>query len=142
VTFRFIMARSGHESLIAYWQELGRRYYAPVSRRWSTHGLHGVAEHWREFFKPEPGAEVEVHESDVETRLEIRVCPLIKHLRENRREIVRSMCQHCYFVNEAIAAPAGLTARVSGGNGCSTQRFFKPDAATPPQNLEDIATAS
>ena len=102
----------------------------------------GVVEYWRAFFAAEPGAEVEVHEAPDEVRLEVKVCPLIRHLREHGREIVPEICQHCYFVSEAIAEPAGLAVRVCGGNGSCTQRFVKRHAALEPQNLEDIATAS
>ena len=109
---------------------------------WRAGGLRAVAEHWRAFFKHEPGAEVDVHESPDETRLEVRVCPAIRHLRADGREIVPVFCQHCYFVNEAVAEQAGLTVRVSGGNGCCTQRFMKRELAPAPQNLEDIATAA
>jgi hypothetical protein len=35
-----------------------------------------------------------------------------------------------------------MTVRVCGGNGRCTQRFMKATADLPPQNLEDIATAS
>ena len=46
------------------------------------------------------------------------------------------------LVSEAIAAPAGLTVRVQGGNGTCVQRFFKRGAGVEPQRLEDIAEAS
>ena len=141
-TFRFILARFGREGLVAYWRDLGARYHRPVGERWRAGGLRAVAEHWRAFFKHEPGAEVDVHESPDETRLEVRVCPAIRHLRADGREIVPVFCQHCYFVNEAVAEQAGLTVRVSGGNGCCTQRFMKRELAPAPQNLEDIATAA
>ncbi len=75
-------------------------------------------------------------------RVEVKTCPAIKHLRDQGREIVPCFCQHCYFVSEAIAAPAGLTVRVRGGNGSCVQRFIKRDAALEPQRLEDIAEAS
>ena len=141
-TFRFIMARRGIEGLRRYWQDMGSRYYAPVSKQWKQLGLRGVAEYWRAFFKAEPGAEVEVIEQVDEVRLEVRACPAIKHLRDHGREIVPCFCQHCHFVSEAIAAPAGLKVRVSGGNGSCVQRFSKRGAGVKPQRLEDIAEAS
>ncbi len=141
-TFRFILRHRGEEALIQYWKEIGAGYFAPVSRRWREHGLVAVAEHWRAFFSAEPGAEVEVIESQNEVRLEVKTCPAIRHLREHGREIVPMFCQHCYFVSEAMAKPAGTTVRVCGGNGSCTQRFMKAYATIPPQNLEDIATAS
>ncbi|WP_395745717.1 hypothetical protein [Prosthecobacter sp.] len=141
-TFRFIQRHRGEEALRRYWRDLGGSYYRPVAQKWTEQGMHGVAEYWRAFFKGEPGAEVEVVESDDEVRLEVKRCPAIAHLREHDREIVPNFCQHCYFVSEAIAAPAGMTVRVCGGNGCCTQRFLKQTADAAPQDLEDIAKAS
>lgn len=141
-TFRFILERRGMEGLRRYWRDMGSRYYAPVSRQWKQGGLRGVAEYWRAFFKAEPGAEVEVIERDDEVRLDVRTCPAIKHLRDHGREIVPCFCQHCHFVSEAIAEPAGLTVRVKGGNGSCVQRFIKRDAAMEPQRMEDISVAA
>ncbi|MFN0078089.1 MAG: hypothetical protein ACKVY0_16660 [Prosthecobacter sp.] len=141
-TFRFILKRFGYEKLQAYWQDIGTGYYKPVSAQWRDHGFTGVATYWRAFFQAEPGAEVAVHESVEEVRLEVKQCPAIHHLRENQREIVSCFCQHCFFVSEAIAEPAGMTVRVCGGNGSCTQRFMKRTAGMSAQSLEDIATAS
>lgn len=141
-TFRFILRHHGEEALRKYWRDIGSSYYKPVSEQWRERGMAGVVEYWRAFFKAEPGAEVEVNESQDEVKLEVKTCPAIRHLREHGREIVTEFCQHCYFVNEAIAEPAGMTVRVCGGNGSCTQCFLKRDADVPPQNLEDIATAS
>ena len=140
-TFRFIIARRGMDGLRRFWHDLGTGYYAPVSKQWKQQGLRGVAEYWRAFFKAEPGAEVEVIEQNDEVRLEVRVCPAIKHLRDHGREIVPCFCQHCHFVSEAIAAPAGLTVRVQGGNGSCVQRFIKRDAIVETQCMDDILEA-
>ena len=141
-TFRFILRHHGEGALRKYWQDIGQSYYQPVSKRWGELGFAGVVDYWRAFFAAEPGAEVEVSESQDEVRLEVKTCPAIRHLREHGREIVPNFCQHCFFVNEAIAKPAGMTVRVCGGNGRCTQRFMKATADLSPQNLEDIATAS
>lgn len=141
-TFRFILRHHGEGALRKYWRDIGSSYYKPVSEKWMQRGMAGVAEYWRAFFAAEPGATVEVTESAEEVRLEVKTCPVIRHLREHGREIVPQFCQHCYFVSEAIAEPAGMTVRVCGGNGSCTQRFMKRTANVPTQNLEDIATAS
>src|SRR5690349_25085581 len=112
-TFRFIHKRLGIEGLKKYWAELGANYFAPVTARWKARGLPGVTEYWRAFFAAEPGAEVEVNEAADSVTLNVKVCPTIRHLRESRREILSCYCQHCYFVSEAMAAPAGLTVRVT-----------------------------
>src|SRR5437762_94451 len=81
---------------------------APVSSRWDAGGLTAVAAYWRAFFAAEPCAKVEVHESADAVTLELKVCPAIQHLRAHGREIVPCFCQHCYFISEAMAAPAGF----------------------------------
>lgn len=141
-TFRFLLARFGGEKLREYWTDLGTGYFKPVSDQWQQRGLPGVAAYWRAFFAAEPGAEVEVVELADEVRLEVRRCPAIAHLRENGREIVPCFCQHCYFVSEAIAEPAGLTVRIRGGNGSCVQRFVSRTAGSLAQELPEIAIAS
>jgi hypothetical protein len=141
-TFRFILNRLGQEGLRRYWSDMGHRYFAPVSKQWQTHGAAGIAQYWQAFYDTEPGSEVSVTRDDREVRLDVKVCPAIAHLRQQKREIVPCFCEHCYFVSEAMAAPAGFTVRVQGGNGSCTQRFLPADAITPPQNLEDITRAS
>jgi hypothetical protein len=74
--------------------------------------------------------------------LDVKVCPAIKQLREHKREILPCFCQHCYFVSEAIAVPAGLTVRVEGGNGSCRQTFLPTQANPPPQDLSKISEAS
>jgi hypothetical protein len=137
-TFRFVLNRFSIEGLRRYWHDLGTRYYAPVSQRWKSGGLPAVAEYWRAFFDAEPGAEVDVTHSEHEVRLKVKTCPVIKHLRAQGREIVPCFCQHCHFVSEAMAAPAGLTVRVQGGDGSCVQRFVKRELCAEPQRLEDI----
>ena len=73
--------------------------------------------------------------------LDVKVCPAIKHLRAGGREIVPCFCQHCYFVSEAMAAPAGLTVRIEGGNGSCRQTFAPRAANLPPQELARIKEA-
>jgi hypothetical protein len=59
------------------------------------------------------------------------VCPAIKHLRAHGREIVPCFCQHCYFQGEAMAAAAGLTLRLTGGNGACRQTVFRRASPHP-----------
>jgi hypothetical protein len=141
-TFRFIIDRFGIEKLKQYWTDLGAGYYKPVSEKWKLGGLAAIADYWRAFFAAEPGAEVEVTTRAGEVRLDVRTCPIIKHLRDHDREIVPCFCQHCYFVSEAMAAPAGMTVRITGGNGSCTQRFVLQSSNEPAQKLEDIKEAT
>ena len=141
-TFRFIEQRFGREGLRHYWQELGTSYYAPVTAAWKQGGLTAVADYWRAFFAAEPGAKVEVGATGEQVTLEVRVCPAIKHLRSHQRQIVPGFCQHCYYVSEAMAAPAGLTVRVEGGNGACRQAFLARQAAATPQDLAQIKEAA
>lgn len=141
-TFRFILRRFGYEKLKQYWAGIGAGYYRPVTEQWQRGGLAAVADYWRAFFAAEPGADAEVTVTADEVRLQVKTCPLIKHLRDHKREIVPCICQHCYFVNEAIAAPAGMTSRVLGGNGRCTQRFVLSSRNVPAQQVSDIMEAA
>ena len=140
-TFRFIETKFGLHGLRAYWSDLGSNYFAPVSKIWKEQGLDGVAAYWKSFFAAEPGAEVEVVSRDEKVEINVKVCPAIRHLREHQREIVPCFCQHCYFINEAIAAPAGFTARVDGGNGSCRQVFFRACPNAEKQDLSRIKEA-
>jgi hypothetical protein len=140
-TFRFIYEKMGIVGLRRYWSELGRNYFAPVTQRWKSRGLAGVTEYWQAFFAAEPGAQVEFTQTADSVALEVKVCPAIHHLRQHQRTILPCFCQHCYFVSEAMAEPAGLTVRVSGGNGSCRQTFFRRDAGVPEQQLAEIREA-
>jgi hypothetical protein len=141
-TFRFILDRLGMVGLRRYWADIGTKYYAPVSTIWKTRGLEGVGAYWRDFFKAEPGADVEVAEDKEQVVLTVNVCPAIQHLRKHKREIVSCFCQHCYYVNEAIATPAGLTVRVEGGNGSCRQVFRHRAPGIPAQDFSKIREAA
>ena len=140
-TFRFLSQRFGREGLIEYWRDLGKQYFAPVTERWRVGGLPSVAEYWRAFYAAEPGADVCVSETPGEVLVDVRVCPAIKHLRENGRQILPSFCQHCYYLSDSIGETAGVSVRVEGGNGACRQRFFRSDTAEPPQDLARIMEA-
>ncbi len=141
-TFRFILRRAGVDGLRRYWTELGTSYFGPVSERWKQGGLRAVSDYWNDFFRAEPNADVDIQLNDDSVVLSIKTCPAIKHLRDSGREIVPCFCQHCYFISEAIAAPAGLTVRITGGNGSCQQSFFKRDDQPTSQDLNAIAEAS
>jgi hypothetical protein len=85
---------------------------------------------------------VKVVQSADEVRLEVQACPVIRHLRAQGRGIVPCFCQHCYYVSEAMAAPAGLTVRIEGGDGSCSHRFMKRGMGTEPQRLNDIKEAT
>lgn len=140
-TFRFILQRLGPEALHAYWSDLGCRYFAPVAEQWRQGGGKAVADYWRAFFQAEPGAEVTVTEQEERITLDVQVCPAIRHLRANNREIVPCFCQHCFFVGDSLARQAGMALRVAGGNGSCRQTIYLRGAEAPPQHLEAIEEA-
>ena len=141
-SFRFIHGRFGLDGLRRYWTDLGQTYMRPVSDRWKTDGLDGVAAYWRAFFKAEPGAEVQVQQAGPHVTMDVKTCPAIAQLRKGGREILPCFCQHCYFISEAAASSAGLTVRVEGGNGACRQTFYPQAAAPLPQDPEKIAEVS
>lgn len=134
-TFSFIRRRFGPGALRRYWSDLGRDYFAPVTERWACGGLAAVADYWRAFFAAEPGASVEVEQAGHGVEVRVLRCPAIAHLRAAGREIEPDFCQHCYFIGEAMAMPAGLTVRVEGGGGSCTQRYLKRESAGGEQDL-------
>lgn len=141
-TFRFIRKRLGKAALIRYWTDLGTQYMQPVTERWKAGGLPAIAAYWNAFFHAEPGGDVRVDMEADAVRLTVNVCPLIHHLRANDRTIEPDICEHCYYVSEAAARPAGFTVRIEGGNGSCRQSFFPVVSAPPPQDLNHITRAS
>jgi hypothetical protein len=141
-TFRFILNTLGLDGLKRYWTDLGSNYFAPVTARWQQEGLKGVASYWRGFFDAEPAAEVNIVSSENAITLDVRTCPAILHLRTHGRAIVPCFCQHCYYISEAMAAPAGLTVRIEGGNGSCRQIFAPVETKLPPQDLTKIKEAT
>ena len=140
-TFRFILQRLGGDGWRRYLQEMGRGYFEPVNRRWRQGGLSAVAGYWRAFFAAEPGADVDVVELPDRVEVRVKECPAIKQLRAGGREIVREYCQHCYHLGSARAEAAGLTMRLSGGNGSCRHTFARPGAGLAPQDLQHIEEA-
>jgi hypothetical protein len=141
-TFRFILNKFGFEGLRQYWTDLGTHYFAPVSAAWKKRGLPGVADYWKAFFAAEPGADVQVISGPDAVTLEVKTCPAIRQLRAHGREMVPCFCQHCYFISEAMAGPAGLTVRIEGGNGSCRQTFLTRAANPPPQDFSRIKEAT
>jgi hypothetical protein len=141
-TFRFVLKRFGMAGLRQYWTDLGTGYFAPVAGAWKARGLDGVANYWKAFFAAEPNAEVEVISTKDSVTLEVTLCPAIHQLRKHQREIVPCFCQHCYFVSEARAKPAGLTVRIEGGNGSCRQVFQRGNVNVPAQDISKIKEAA
>lgn len=141
-TFQFIRRRLGVVSLRAYWVDLGREYFTPVSQIWKDRGLAGVAAYWRSFFAAEPCGDVEILESGDRVEVFVRSCPAIEHLRKGGREICPEFCEHCFFVSDAIGRSAGIEVRVEGGNGSCHQSFAHAGAMSSRQCLEQITRCS
>lgn len=141
-TFRFIRSKLGDAALVRYWTDLGTRYFAPVTDAWRAGGLSAVAAYWRDFFAAEPGGTTAVTHTNDQVVVEVRQCPAIHHLRAHGRAIEPWFCRHCYHVSAAMARPAGLEVRVSGGNGTCRQVFSTKAAAHPAQNLKDITSCA
>jgi hypothetical protein len=141
-TFRFILRTQGADGWRRYLEEMGREYFGPVNARWREGGLPAVARYWRAFFAAEPGAKVAVTEQPDRIELAVVECPAIKHLRAGSREIVREYCQHCFHLGNARAATAGLTMRLSGGNGSCRHTYAVADSGLAPQAMEEIAEAT
>ena len=135
-TARHLHDRYGMETLIDYWQSLGREYYAARVAQWRAGGLRAIADDWRDYFLREPGGDVNVELDEDQVVLKIDVCPAIRHLRESGREIVPYFCDHCDHTCGAMAAAAGYQFQRTGGQGRCEQRFFSAPA-TPADPREE-----
>ncbi|QDS99295.1 hypothetical protein [Adhaeretor mobilis] len=126
-TARHINDAYGMESLIDYWRSLGEEFYQKRCEKWRTGGLAEIAEDWRQYFLQEPGAVVETSVDESAARLDIRVCPAIKHLRDSGREIVPYYCEHCDHTCGSMAETAGYRFSRTGGMGACQQVFTKAE---------------
>lgn len=126
--FRHLYDQYGKDALVDYWRSLGREYYRQRSERWKAGGLAAVAADWREYFAREPGAEVEVSGKADRVVLDVHVCPAIKHLREQGREMAPYFCEHCDHVTGAMAEQAGYRFCRTGGMGSCRQELVREDA--------------
>jgi hypothetical protein len=122
--FRHLHDHFGKETLIDYWRRLGREYYRCRIERWKEGGAEAIAADWRAYFAEEPQAEVDVTVAGETVELDIKVCPAIKHLRDQGRDIVPYFCEHCDHVCGAMAEAAGYVFRREGGGGACHQWFI------------------
>jgi hypothetical protein len=125
--FRHIHDSYGKEALVDYWRALAREYYRKRIEAWRRGGLAAVASDWRSYFANEPLADVQVIEGSDEVALEIRVCPAIRHLREQERTIVPYFCEHCDHTCGVMADAARLSFHREGGMGTCRQVFARLD---------------
>ncbi len=121
--FRHIHDRYGMEALVEYWRDLAATYYAGRATRWRSGGAAEIARDWREYFALEPQAQVDVQHDGESVTLNVHVCPAIKHLRDNQRDIVPYFCDHCDHTCSTMAKGAGFEFARQGGMGSCTQRF-------------------
>jgi hypothetical protein len=124
-TFRYLHEHYGKDALVHYWRRLGREHYSARWGRWKKCGLDAIAVDWRKYFEQEPGADVEVIQTQAAVVIEVRVCPAIKHLRDHQRPIVPYFCEHCDHICGAMADAAGYTFERTGGMGSCRQRFVQ-----------------
>lgn len=123
--FRHIHDRFGMSMLIRYWRQLGAEYYGPRASKWAAGEMADIASDWREYFSKEPQADVTITSSDCEVSIEVTVCPAIKHLRDNNREIVPYFCDHCDHITGAMAEIAGCRFERIGGMGSCRQTLTR-----------------
>jgi hypothetical protein len=124
-TFRHVHDHYGKEALVDYWRSLGREYYRPRIASWRAGGPQAIADDWQAYFAHEPQAEVRVAADSDSAELDVQVCPAIKHLRQEGRDIVPYFCEHCDHVCGAMAEEAGYRFTRAGGMGNCRQRFTR-----------------
>jgi hypothetical protein len=123
--FRHLHDQYGKEALIDYWRSLGQEYYRQRCQRWRESGPPAIAADWQEYFSHEPNAQVEATCEVDRVRLDVRVCPAIKHLSKEGRTIVPYFCEHCDHVTGAMAEQAGYTFHRTGGMGSCQQELVQ-----------------
>jgi hypothetical protein len=136
-TFRFVIAKRGHDGWVRYLREMGQQYFAPVNQMWAKDGLDAVEGYWKEFFAAEPGASVEVERDNDSVTIHVHTCPMIAQLRNSDRAPLACLCQHCFYLNDARAADAGLAMRLEGGNG-SCRHSYRKREDVQPQEMDAI----
>ena len=126
-TFRYIYEREGYDALVTYWQNLGRDYYQSRWERWRDNSLQNLADDWENYFQHEPQSQVSVttDQTSQSVLLDIHVCPAIKHLNDNSREIMPHFCEHCDHITGAMAQKSGYRFQRTGGMGTCQQQFVK-----------------
>lgn len=129
--FRHIHDHYGKDSLVDYWRSLGREFYVRRWQRWKAGGPDALAADWREYFAAEPNAAVEVEVAGDTVKLDIQVCPAIKHLRDHDRPIAEYFCEHCDHLGGAMADEAGYIFRREGGMGACQQWFTRCQLSSP-----------
>jgi hypothetical protein len=129
-TFRHLHDVYGKAALIDYWRSLGREYYRPRTDRWKNGDLQTLAADWQDYFAEEPQAVVDVTVAAQAVELNIKVCPAIKHLRDNHRDIAPYFCEHCDHICGAMADVSGYTFHRDGGGGSCRQRFVQLPSGT------------
>lgn len=128
-TARHIHDEYGPAVLEDYWQSLGREYYAQRAEKWRVGGAEAIAADWSEYFLHEPGAVVETTVDGEAARLDIQVCPAIKHLRDCGRDIVPYFCDHCDHTCGSMAEQAGFAFVRTGGMGACQQSFIRREGS-------------
>lgn len=124
-TFRHLHDRYGKEALVDYWRRLGQEYYRARIVRWRAGGPQAIADDWQAYFAEEPQAQVRVTADADAAELDVEVCPAIKHLRQEGRDIVPYFCEHCDHVCGSMAEQAGYQFTRTGGMGSCRQRFVR-----------------
>lgn len=123
--FRHLHDRYGKAALIDYWRGLGREYYGGRVAQWRAGGPAAIAADWEDYFAKEPQAEVSLRVLGQDVQLDVQVCPAIKHLRDQGRDIVPYFCEHCDHVCGAMAEASGYDFERTGGMGSCQQRFVR-----------------
>ena len=114
-TFRFIINHFGYEKLQEYWRDIGTRYYKPVSEQWKLRRSRRRGGLLARILCSGARREVvDVMQSADEVRLEV------KHMPGRSSICAITGARSCLllpallFVSEAMAAPAGMTVRITG----------------------------
>ncbi len=117
-----------HQATREYLTQVGRTYFAPLSRKLQNAGLSALEKHWREIFNRE-GGRFELNYEGGQLVLRVHECPAIAHLKKIGQLFTDRYCQTTVVVNKTICAEAGFecSCDYEPGEGRCVQKFWKQE---------------
>ena len=127
-SIKYLDENYGRQATREYLQQVGRSYFAPLSKQLKKKGLSVLENHWNEVFTKEGGIFTISSDNEV-LKLQVEQCPAIEHLRKNGQLCTERFCETTVIVNETICAEAGYCASCvyQPGKGTCVQKFWKKD---------------
>ncbi len=106
--FSFLEERHGKEAVVRFWEQLSDVFLNNLRQLVATKGLSGMHEYWTHTLSEEGGS-YSLILTDEEFRIEMRRCPSVAILRENRHlKPYHDYCEHCTILYKRVIEPLGF----------------------------------